>query len=316
MNPLHQKSLVIAMHDHRPIAEDLPLMRAGGVTAKVYQIGVDVEIGRECAASAGKREGWVKRSLVGMMKAVRDVEEHPDMALLARSASDIERAKQTGKIAILLGVEGGNLLEGELSLLHAFHRLGLRELQLAWAFPNQLVQGERLTPFGKAGVMECAKLGLIVDVTHLPGPAFEEVMAITQRPVIVSHGAAKGVRTDLDDARIRAIARTGGVVGVHFYSAYLGTPPTLSALCDQIAYIAKLTGIEHVGLGVDFFPTTGVWRDFQLVQGTTDISWAIPDFGSMPLVTEELAQRGFRDSDIEKVLGLNFLRVCREVFGA
>lgn len=315
MTALHQRSPVIVMHDHRPIAEDLPLMRAGGVTAKVYQIGVDVEIGRDSAASAATFDGWAKRTLVSMMEAIRAVEEHKDIAMIALTAADIKRAKREGKIAILLGVEGGKLLEGELLLLEAFHRLGLRELQLTWAYPNQLAQQGRLTSFGKEVVAECARLGLIVDVTHIPEEAFYDVMALTRRPVIVSHGAAKAVRTDLADGRIKAIAQTGGVIGIHFYSAYLGTPPTLGAFCDHVGYIAELVGIDHVGLGVDFFPTTGPWRDFQIAQGTTDISWAIPDLGAMPLVTEALVQRGFKDGDIEKVLGLNFLRVCREVFG-
>ncbi len=315
MISLHQQSLVIVMHDHRPIAEDLPLMRAGGVTAKVYQIGVDVEIGRELAVSAGKSKGWARRTLVSLVDAIRVLEDHREVASLALTASDIERAKSAGRIAILLGVEGGKLLEGELNLLHAFYRLGLRELQLTWAFPNQLVREERLTSFGKEVVAECAKLGLILDVTHIPEKAFYDVMEVARQPVNVSHGAARAVTTDLDDGRIKAIAQTGGVVGIHFYSTYLGSPPTLDGFCDQVEYIAGLVGIDHVGLGVDFFPSKGAWRNFQLGQGTKDISWAIPDMASMPRVTEALVKRGFKDPDIEKVLGLNFLRVCREVFG-
>ena len=303
------------MHDHRSIAEDLPLMRAGGVTAKVFQVGLDVEIGQTFAASVSKTKGWTKRTLVSMEEAIRVIEEHKDVATLALTASDIERAKESGKIAILLGVEGGKLLEGELSLLQTFHRLGLRELQLTWAVPNQLVKEGRLTSFGKDVVTECARLGLIVDVTHIPDRAFCEVMEVAEKPVIISHGAARAVNTDLDDKHIKAIAHTGGVIGIHFYSTYLGSPPTVSAVCDHVAYITDLVGIDHVGLGIDFFPSKGAWRNLQLAQGTKDISWAIPDLGSMPLVTEALTKRGFKDQDVQKVIGLNFLRVCRDVFG-
>lgn len=122
------------------------------------------------------------------------------------------------------------------------------------------------------------------------------------------------MRTDLDDGRLKVIAQIGGVVGIHFYSSYLGESPTVEAVVDQMDYIASLVGIEHVGLGVDFFPTDGAWRDFQVAQGTTNIAWAIEDMSQMPKVTETMTRRGYSDSDIQKVLGLNFLRVCREVF--
>jgi membrane dipeptidase len=164
----------------------------------------------------------------------------------------------------------------------------LRELQLTWAVPNQLVQAGLLTAFGKSVVKECNRLGLIVDLTHIPERAFYEVLEATDKPVIISHGAAKSVRTDLDDKRLQAMAQTGGVIGIHFYSSYLGANPTVEAVVDHIDYISSLVGIDHVGLGVDFFPTEGAWRDFQVAQGTIDIAWAIEDMSQMPKVTETI----------------------------
>ncbi|PIU60832.1 MAG: hypothetical protein COS85_22460 [Armatimonadetes bacterium CG07_land_8_20_14_0_80_59_28] len=308
-------STIIVMHDHNPIAADLPKMQAGGVTAKVYQVEADVEIGAKFQSSAELFEGWADRGMKGMDAALRDIEANSEVCCLALTAADIERAKGQGKVAILLGAEGGKLLEGELSLLEEFHRRGLRELQLTWAFPNQLAREGELTAFGRQVVRECARLGIIVDLTHLPERAFHQVLELTEKPVIVSHGAARGCTTDLDDERLRALAECGGVLGIHFYSSYLGESPTPEKVASQVDYIANLVGIDHVGLGVDFFPTDGPWREFQLAQGTKNIEWAIADMSQMPRITEALMQRGYRDVEIGKVLGLNFLRVCREVFG-
>jgi len=104
-------STIIVMHDHNPIAADLPKMQAGGVTAKVYQVEADVEIGAKFQSSAELFEGWADRGMKGMDAALRDIEANSEVCCLALTAADIERAKGQGKVAILLGAEGGKLLE-------------------------------------------------------------------------------------------------------------------------------------------------------------------------------------------------------------
>lgn len=314
---VHQRSTVLVMHDHHPIAEDVPLMLAGGVTAKVYQIDVDVEIGADYMASAPVRQGWTRRARMVLDEALQVIAADARL-LLALTAEDIESAKREGRVAILLGVEGGKLLEGSLDNLSLFHELGLRELQLSWAVPNQLVDTDGLTAFGKGVIGEAERLGIIVDIDHtqhVSPKAFCEALAAARKPVVVSHCAAKALHAGLDDEQIGAVARNGGVIGVHFYSSMIGANPTVSRVADHIDYIAQRVGVEHVGLGVDFFPTEGKWRDFQLAQGTADISWAIQDLGHMEEVTYELVTRSYSNRQIEGILGANFLRVCREAFG-
>ena len=109
---------------------------------------------------------------------------------------------------------------------------------------------------------------------------------------------------------------TGGVLGIHFYNTYLGAKPTPAAVARQVDYLARTVGIEYAALGVDFFPTEGAWRKFQNDQGSTEISWAIDDMSGMPRITQALLDAGYDEGDVQKVLGLNYLRVCREVFGA
>ena len=140
------------------------------------------------------------------------------------------------------------------------------------------------------------------------------VIDLARNPVIVSHGAAHRVTTDLADDQIRALAATGGLIGIHFFTTYLGPDPAPEDVVNQIDYIAQLVGIDHVALGVDFFPTQGPWRDLQVAQGTTDLRWAIDDMGGMPRVTHALVKHGLSETDIRKILGENFIRVCHAVF--
>jgi membrane dipeptidase len=203
--------------------------------------------------------------------------------------------------------------------LQTFYDRGLRELQLRWAAPNQIVENTTLTEFGRQVVRECNRLGVIISLTHCPPPAFFEVAELSQSPVIVCHTVAnRSPAADGDtqsDRQLRAIAQRGGVVGIHFYTSYLGPLPTVRHVVEQVDYIAQVAGIDSVALGCDFFPTEGSWRAFQEAQGTTNPAWAIPDLGHTLRVTEALLASNYREDDIRKVLGGNFLRVCRTVFG-
>ena len=137
---LHRESVVIAIHDHNPIAAGVPKMLAGGVTAKVYELGVDVEIGGNFRDSAPRRDGWTCKTPTALDEAENAIRADPGHVMLATSAADLVRASARERVAILLGVEGGKLLEGRLDVLKTFHDRGLRELQLRWAVPNQIVE--------------------------------------------------------------------------------------------------------------------------------------------------------------------------------
>src|SRR5437868_1455180 len=103
---LHRRSIVLVTHDHRPLNEDLLCMLAGGVTAKVYQVTVDVDVEAGVEASRNREELWLRQAVASMDEALRDIDAHRDRALLATSVADIERAKRECKVAILLGTEG------------------------------------------------------------------------------------------------------------------------------------------------------------------------------------------------------------------
>ena len=172
-----------------------------------------------------------------------------------------------------------------------------------------------LSSFGREVLAECERLGIVVDLTHIPREAFFEAVELARNPLIVSHGSARAVTTDLDDDKIRAIASTGGALGIHFYTTYLGPEPSPEDVVKQADHIAELVGIDHIALGVDFFPTDGAWRELQIAQGTTDLRWAVEDMSQMARITCCLLDHGYSEEDVRKILGLNFLRICQEVFG-
>ncbi|MHB0936795.1 MAG: dipeptidase [Armatimonadota bacterium] len=314
MSNFHHRSIIAVMHDHCPIAEDVPRMLAGGVTCKCFQVSLDVDVEAGTAASATIQEGWLRRMAEGMEAAL--VEIDATGSILVRAAADIERAKAEGKAAIMLGCEGSRWLEGSLAPLRLFHWLGLREMQLAWIYPNHVVPDGQLSDFGRQVIAECNRLGVIVDLTHLPPNVFLAAAEASAKPVIVSHGSCAAVTTDLSDRQLQALADTGGLLCVHFFNTYLGDDPTPEDVVKQVDHVAQTVGIDHVALGCDFFPTEGAWRKLQEDQNTLVVNWAIDDLSQMPRITQALLDRGYSEADVQKVLGLNFLRVCQEVFGS
>jgi membrane dipeptidase len=313
---LHQRSTVILAHDHLYRPEDLEAMRRGGVTAKVVKLTVDSirwdEHGRRVPIE--EFEGWIRRGLEAMDAVYQYAEQRPDEVVIVRSAADILAAKRDRKIGLILSFEGPRPLEGSLEVLRAYYRLGLRQLQLTWAAPNQLITDGELNELGQQVVREMNRLGIVIDLSHLSDKAFWQVLEISQQPAIVSHTAChavSGTGDTLIDEKIRALAAKGGVVGLHFVSGYItarhGTQqPTLDDLIDHVAHIHSLVGIDHAALGGDYFPTAPE-DNWQWVKGIENMS-------EMPNVTRALVKRGYSDEEIQKVLGGNLLRLFREVW--
>jgi len=320
---IHGESVVLIMHDHNPLGKEMPAMLRGGVTGLIHQLTVDIEIGADFPSSADRLEGFAQRAFRSIDRARKAVLE--GNGVLALSAGDIEGAKRDGKPAIMLGNEGGKLLEGQLGLLERFHHLGLREMQLTWAVPNQLCRRRPpemgLTDFGRDVVREMNRLGMLIDVSHLPAEALMEVLEESRDPVMLSHGNP-GAEQPLD--LHKTMCEKGGVFGQHFYHSYLGWRAErkgrvhlkVEDLLEAIDYAARELGVDHVALGCDYFPSKGRWASFQRAQGTRNIEWAIGDISKMPELTRGLVASGYSDFEIHKLLGGNLLRLCRRVLGS
>jgi membrane dipeptidase len=316
-------------HDHDLFPADLEAMQHGGVTAKQIHICLDglLWANREdFLASATLEEGYLRRALVAMDYIYWQVEQSKGRIIIALEPQDILRAKGQGAIALLLGSEGSRLLENRIEVLRILYRLGLRHLQLSWAWetavgaPQRDQGGRGLTGFGREVIREMNHLGMIVDVAHLAYQSMYEALETSSMPVHCSHSGAAALNPEwpqmLPDDLIRAIAAQGGLIGIHFMS-HLVKPgrhkATLAELMTQFEHVANVAGADHVACSPDYLCLDPrVWE----VQGvTTPFSYAegVEDVSRMINVTRGLVSRGFSDQDIQNIMGGNLLRLFQEV---
>ncbi len=265
----------------------------------------------------------VKRILEIIDAFYREMDKNRQRAALCLNYGDIVKAAGEKKLACILSIEGGEALEGELSLLRIYYRLGVRCMGLTWNKRNQIADGVDdgdsgggLTPFGRKVVREMEALGMIVDVSHLSERGFWDVIETARRPVIASHSNAMKLcphRRNLKDDQIAALAGTGGVIGVNLYHGFLRQEGKAGIwdVIRHIEYIAGIAGLEHVGLGSDFDGDVGS-RDWGQ---TPFLPEGIRGAEDMEKIFEELARLNYSQAQIEAVAGLNFLRVIREVLG-
>ena len=281
---------------------DLARLASGGVTAGIMATYVHPQFVTHFA----------KEHVLEMIGYTHNqVSIHGDRLMLIRKASDITKAKKSGKVGIILGMEGGEAIGNSFDTLRSFYELGVRNIGLTWNHRNQIGAGlwepGGLSLFGKELIREMNRIGILVDVSHLNIEGFWDVMKESSRPVVASHSNARSVTDhprNLNDDQIRALAENGGLMGVNFCGTFLNRNEADAALkdvLDHIDHIAAFVGIDCIALGSDFDGITTKPRELKSVK-------------EMPLVTKGLIRRGYTVSDIGKILGGNFLRVLRAVW--
>jgi membrane dipeptidase len=262
------------------------------------------------------------------------------------SVAGIEAAKRDGKLGLLFHFQGTGPIEDEPELVHAYKALGVGVIQLAYNVKNFVGDGadERtdagMSYFGERLIKALNDARIVVDCSHTGVQTSFDAIEFSSRPVIVSHGnprALHNVRRNLPDDLIKAIAASGGVVGAVGFPGFVSASPrpTLDQFIDHIAYLADLIGIDHVGLGIDYYNAqypvmtdaeATAWYKVQLANGR----WrpgtypppphyypeGIETPRTMPNLTRRLGERGFQPADIKKILGGNWIRVYRAVWGA
>jgi membrane dipeptidase len=206
-----------------PYKTNIERMKKGGLTAEFFSLYVKpwyVEHG-----------GSARRTLDMIDSVYRAVERHPRDLMIATSVADIRRAKRTGKIAALMGIEGGHAIEDSLPTLREFYRLGVRYMTLTWNNTNNWADANRppkkhngLSDFGKEVVREMNRLGMFVDISHVSDDTMNDVLDVSTAPVIASHSSARAlsnVPRNIPDDVLKRIAKNGGVVQVNFYSVFV-----------------------------------------------------------------------------------------------
>ncbi len=331
--------------DKRPVAynTDIARLRAGHVGGQFWSVYVSADLPPLQQVEETLEQIDLVKSFVG---------RYPHDFALARTAADVRRIHAQGRIASLIGVEGGGQIDASLSVLRAYHDLGAGYLTLthvktiAWAdSATDDPKHDGLTPFGLAVVAELNRLGMLADLSHVSETTMRAALRASKAPVIFSHSSARALDDhprNVSDAVLKLVAANGGVVMVNYAPNYvsdayrrwsaeaaaektrLNAPPyaglfvgqpveaaaalaawqaahpapivTLAMVADHIDHIAKVAGVDHVGIGSDF---DGV--DNALPQGLGGVD-------TYPALLAELLHRGWSDADVAKVAGGNILR--------
>src|SRR5881409_842807 len=232
---LHDRAIVVDTHDDTPQRllfdktfdigtrnkdghVDIPRMREGGLDAFFFSIWVPSQVTGPPA---------VKRAL-DLIDSVREaVRTHPNDLMLANTAADIRRAAAKHKIAALMGMEGGHIIDDDLAVLRVYAALGVRYLTLTHFLNNNWADSSTdkpahngLTAFGKDVVRELNRLGVMVDISHVADKTFYDALAVTTAPVIASHSSCRVIANhprNMTDDMLRAVAKNGGVVMINYH---------------------------------------------------------------------------------------------------
>ena len=329
----------IALHrDALVLDAAAPLLRDRRWIGAYLAGGVDVLCPTICTNETAAQ---TLRTVGGWHRHIRG----DDRLVLARSVADIETAKASGKAAVILHAQGGDLLENDVDLVDAFKALGLGILQLTYNEKNRIGDGagERtdsgLSHFGLKVVARCNEVGVVVDCSHTGARTTLEAMEVSTKPVVFSHANPKAVfdtARNITDEQIRAVAGTGGLTGILGFPAFISADPkpTLDQMIDHLAYVADLVGIAHVALGIDYFlGQSGVADDATAVREyegrLAEGRWRRADYPAPPYhyptgiempdtlqnLTIRMAERGFSEDEIRAVLGGNWMRVLRACWG-
>lgn len=323
MSSLHDNAividgLIIAKWD-RSIFED---MRRGGLSAA------------NCTVSVWEGFQDTVNNIADMKKLIRD---NSDLVSLVRTSADILTAKREGKTGIILGFQNAHAFEDNLGYIEALAEMGVRVVQLCYNTQNLVGTGcyERdggLSGFGREVIAEMNRVGIMVDLSHVGGATSEEAIMASTKPVCYSHCLPSGLKAhqrNKSDEQLRFIAERGGFIGVTMFPPFLarGIESTVTDYVEAIDYVIKLVGEDCVGIGTDF--TQGYDKGFfdwithdkgrhrKLTSfGTIINPLGIRTIGEFPNLTAEMQKAGWSEARIRKVMGENWVRTFRAVWGA
>ncbi|MDP9077184.1 MAG: dipeptidase [Bacteroidota bacterium] len=333
---------------------DLVRAKQGGLDGQIFSVWCGEEYGKGTAYAFANRE-------IDSLYAL--IARNPGKITLVHNSKELKRAVKEQKMAAMIGVEGGHMIEDRMDYVDSLAKRGMNYLTLTWNNSTSWATSARdevtkkdslkhlgLTEYGKQIVRHLNDLGVMVDVSHVGEQTFYDVIATSTKPIIASHSCAWSIdpnRRNMKDAQLKALAKNGGVICVNFYSGFVDSTysaksatfihqhraeldsltnvyhdgdlanirlneiyksesdkirPPLSLLIHHIDYIAKLIGVDHVGIGSDF-------------DGAESYPLGMNSVADYPKVTEELLKLGYSEKDVNKILGGNVIRVFKANVG-
>ena len=292
----------------------LQQLHRGGVSKQFWSVFVHSDITGDAAVTA---------TLEQIDTVHRMIEAYPDGLVFTPTAAAVAAAHGTGKVASLLGVEGGQQINDSLAVLRMYARLGVRYMTLTWSTTTSWADSATdeprhggLSEFGRQVVEEMNRIGMICDLSHVAPSVMHQTMDITDKPVLFSHSCAmelndhpRNVPTDVIDR----LPDNGGVLMITFVPSFVsaersawvkageqGTPPevTVAQVADHCDFVRQRVGIDHVGLGSDLC-------------GTDSMPSGLDNAAAYPNLFAELKRRGWSDEDCEKIGWRNAMRVLQ-----
>ena len=329
----------------------LPRFIEGGVDVQIFAVWI---VQKEI-----KRANQFAKEQISRIKKFEA--DYPEKFELAKTYNDIIRINKSGKMCGLIGIEDGAPIENDIDEINTFYNSGVRYIGLTWNHSNKIgtsAQDESeagtggLTDYGKEVVKRMDELGMLIDVSHIGEKTFWDIINTSKNPIIASHSNCYALNPhfrNLTDEQIKAIAKSGGIIGMNFLDEFIdqdakanrvknyyqvykkeideifeqnkddlvkfneereifmkehpikgGT--TIDDLIKHIDHIKNLVGVDYIGLGSDF--DGGITPPIDMYDATC-----------YPLLTKKLAEKGYTEDEIRKILGLNFLRVFKQVCG-
>jgi membrane dipeptidase len=286
--------------------EFLPRLKRGGIDIAVLAVFADRFL----------HEGILRECLLMIDDMHQEIAESAGDLYLIRTPADIPAEPDDRRLGVLLSIEGTEPLAADLGILRLLYELGLRAVGLTWFGRTMAADGTGeeeadggLTRFGRDLVRECNRLGILVDVSHLSQRGFWDVLRLSQAPVIASHSNARAVHDhprNLWDDQLRALADSGGCVGLNAYPDFVAAhPPRVEQLADHAAHMLEVMGPEHIGLGLDLVDFVPEYRGKVLA--------GLANHGDAAAITDALIARSIDDDTIRGILGTNWTRVWRDV---
>jgi membrane dipeptidase len=320
---MHAESIIIDGLEISHFGEETFLnLRAGGLTA----INATVTVLEGFRATISRIAEWY-----------RLFDRYGALIMPVRTAEDIRRAKEGGKVGIIFGFQNTSPIEDDLYLLSIFKELGVRIIQLTYMERNYVGDGclERtdcgLSQFGLEVIEEMNRLGILIDLSHVGYTTTMEAIEASEKPVAFTHANPRSLcdhPRNKTDEQIKALVNKGGVIGANIFPPFLaaGSKATIEDVVSVIDYLVDLAGIDHVAIGTDF--TEGQPRevfDYWLTGKSKkgpgmELEYPIvnPDgiqsTADFPNITRALLARGYAEPDVKKIMGENWLRLFEKVW--